>query len=91
VSSQKVRKPIISFTLSLDVVDLIERLCVLTGWSRSRCVEECVRFAFPEINRRFAAVKKVDTNKALDDEELRNEYWRKVLLGEIKQGEWIQQ
>jgi hypothetical protein len=47
VNSQRVRKPIISFTLSLDVVDLIERLCVLTGWSRSRCVEECVRFAFP--------------------------------------------
>jgi hypothetical protein len=27
VNSQRVRKPIISFTLSLDVVDLIERLC----------------------------------------------------------------
>ena len=91
MSSQKVKKPIISFTLSLDVVDLIERLCVLTGWSRSRCVEECVRFAFPEINRRFAALKRADTNKPLDEEEMRNNYWRKVLLGEVKRDEWIQQ
>jgi hypothetical protein len=91
VSSRKVRKPIISFTLSLDVVDLIERLCALTGWSRSRCVEECVRYAFPEINRRFAAARGVDTNKDLDEEEMRNTYWRKVFLGEIRRDEWVRQ
>jgi predicted transcriptional regulator len=88
----KKAKPIASFALSPDVVEMIIELAELTGWSRSRCVEECIRYAFPEIKKRFLSVKTKREGEAREVEEekerLREEYWRKVLTGQIRAEEW---
>jgi hypothetical protein len=81
----------VSLTLSPDVVDMIGELANVTGWTRTRCVEECVRYAYPEIKRRFMAIKdrREEGEKGGNEEErLREEYWRRVYLGQIKAGEW---
>ena len=85
-------RPVVSFALPQDVIEMIAELAEITGWSRSKCVEECVRYAFPEIKKRFTAIKsRREEEEAVDEEEkLREEYWRKVITGQIKADEWEQ-
>ena len=80
-----------SFTLAPDVVEMIEELASVAGWTKTRCVEECVRYAYPEIKRRLAAAKggREEGEKGAGEEErLREKYWRRVYLGQISADEW---
>jgi hypothetical protein len=84
-------RPNIHVTLPRDVLEMLEELEGLSGWNRSRCIEECVRYAFPEIAKRFKALKvKAPANKDLEDIYWENEYWRRVILGDAKRHEWTQ-
>lgn len=82
----------VSFTLSPDVVEMISELAGMAGWTKTRCVEECVRYAYPELKKRLMALKAryegVEEEKVDEREKLREEYWRAVLLGKIRSDEW---
>jgi hypothetical protein len=85
-----------SFSLSRDVAEMIEDFARLTGWSKSRCVEEFVRYAYPELKKRFAAFRErresgEGAKKEEELERLREEYWRRLYLGQIRREEWEQE
>ena len=86
------RYTIMSLSLAQDVVEMIEDFARLTGWSKSRCVEEFVRYAYPELKKRFMALKakRGEGEKEREDEEerLREEYWRRLYLGQIRREDW---
>jgi hypothetical protein len=87
----KRNRPNVHVTLPRDVLEMLEELSGLSGWGRSRCIEECVRYAFPELVKRFRALKGVGgTNKDLDNVGWETEYWKKVILGTAKDYEWTQ-
>jgi hypothetical protein len=90
---RKRRYDTMSFSLSRDVAEMIEDFARLTGWSKSRCVEEFVRYAYPVLKKRFAAFKErrereEETEREEEVERLRQEYWRRVYLGQIRQEDW---
>ena len=82
----------VSFTLSPDVVEMIAELPDIAGWTRTRCVEECVRYAYPELKKRLMVLKakyeKEEEEKRDERDKLSEEYWRAVILGKIKSDEW---
>jgi hypothetical protein len=84
-------KAIASFTLSPDVMEMINELADITGWTKTRCVEECVRYAYPELKKRLMALKtkrEEEEEKRDEHEKLREEYWRRLYLGQIRQEDW---
>jgi hypothetical protein len=90
---EKVRRnrPNVHVTLPRDVLEMLEELSGLSGWGRSRCIEECVRVAYPDMVKRFKALGgRADTNKDLEDVYWENEYWKRVILGDSKRHEWTQ-
>jgi hypothetical protein len=77
-------------TISPDVSDMVEELEKLTGWNRSRCVDEALRIGLRELIKKYKAmVKKADKPTSEDEERAREEYWRKVILGEIHGDKWV--
>jgi hypothetical protein len=93
VTRGKRNRPVTSFTLPFDVVAMIDELAQLAGWSRTRCVEECVRYAYPALKKRLQGVKarrEAEEGEGGGDEEerLREEYWRRVYLGQLRRDEW---
>jgi hypothetical protein len=90
---EKVRRnrPNVHVTLPRDVLEMLEELSRLSGWGRSRCIEECVRAAYPDMVRRLRALRGgAGANKDLEDAYWENEYWRRVILGDAKGREWTQ-
>jgi hypothetical protein len=84
----------LSFTVPRDVLEMLENLSGLSGWNRSRCVEECVRIAYPILIKKLKEsspinVKKPDKPSPEDEERAREEYWRKVILGKIHGDRWV--
>jgi hypothetical protein len=77
-------------TISPDVSDMIEELEKLTGWNRSRCVDEALRIGLRELIKKYRAmVQKADKPTLEDEERAREEYWRKVILGDIHADKWV--
>jgi hypothetical protein len=84
----------LSLTVPRDVLEMLENLSGLSGWNRSRCVEECVRIAYPILIKKMRehnpmSVKKSDKPTPEDEERAREEYWRKVILGKIHGDKWV--
>jgi len=80
------RKVQISCTLSHVAADQIEELMALTGWDRSRCIEECVRAYAPELIRRFRKFYgKTETETGSEAEELQRRYMWKLITGDIEE------
>jgi hypothetical protein len=74
-------------------MEMITELANIAGWTKTRCVEECVRYAYPVLKKRFVAFKErreseEETGKEEEVERLRQEYWRRVYLGQIRQEDW---
>ena len=67
-------------------MSLVEELMVLTGWDRTRCIEECVRIAAPELIKKFKAVSAV-SEKVEGYEELSRAYMRRLVFGDLRKGE----
>jgi hypothetical protein len=86
---EKVRhRRVTSLTLSNDVLEMVEELSRLSGWNRSRCVEECVRLAYPNMVKRFKDLRKEVVSNA-ENAYWGNEYWKKVILGDIHADKWV--
>jgi len=77
----------LSATVPRDVADMVEELKELTGWDKSRCVSEGLRIGLPELIKKYK--KKADKPTTEDEERAREEYWRKVILGEIHGDKWV--
>jgi hypothetical protein len=73
-------------------MEMINELADIAGWTRTRCVEECVRYAYPELKRRLMSLKAKhdgeEEERGDEREKLRGEYWRRVYLGQIRQEDW---
>jgi hypothetical protein len=78
--------------LAPDVVAMINELADIAGWTKTRCVEECVRYSYPELKKRLMALKtkheREEEEKRDEREKLNEEYWRAVILGKIRSDEW---
>jgi hypothetical protein len=90
------KRPDTHVSLPKDVWDMLDELGGLAGWGRSRSIEECVRVAYPVIVKRLkeTGVKPLlgkENKKPTpeDEERAREEYWRKVILGNLKDREWV--
>jgi len=79
----------LSATVPRDVADMVEELKELTGWDKSRCVSEGLRIGLPELIKKYKKKKKADKPTPEDEERAREEYWRKVILGEIHGDKWV--
>jgi Arc/MetJ-type ribon-helix-helix transcriptional regulator len=79
----------LSVTVPRDVADMVEELKELTGWDKSRCVSEALRIGLPELIKKYKKKKKADKPTTEDEERAREEYWRKVILGEIHGDKWV--
>jgi metal-responsive CopG/Arc/MetJ family transcriptional regulator len=84
------RKKVISVSLPEYVYAALEELSMLTGWNRSKIVEMAVTIFVSEKLKALKDRREGEEKQSKDDEEkLREEWWRKVLLGEIHADKWI--
>jgi predicted DNA-binding protein len=81
------RKKVVSVSLPDYAYASLEELSMRTGWSKSKIVEMAiVKF----VSEMLKALKNKSEKKGKqeDEEKLREEYWRKVYLGEIP-ADWV--
>jgi predicted DNA-binding protein len=81
------RKKVVSVSLPDYAYASLEELSMRTGWSKSKIVEMAiVKF----VSEMLKALKREKEGKMSqeDEEKLREEYWRKVYLGEIP-ADWV--
>jgi hypothetical protein len=89
----RIRLPVHT-TVPRDVLEMLDELSKVSGWNKARCVEECVRVAYPILIKKLResnpmTVKKSDKPSPEDEERAREEYWKKVILGNLKDREWV--
>jgi hypothetical protein len=81
-------------TVPRDILEMLNELSKVSGWNQARSVEECVRVAYPILIKKLKesgpmTVKKSDKPNPEDEEKAREEYWKKVILENLKDKEWV--
>jgi len=74
----------ITCTLTRVSANLLEELMALTGWDRSRCIEECVRAYAPELIKKFKKIGGTTGGQANKAENLSERYLRHLIWGDIE-------
>jgi hypothetical protein len=83
------RKKVVSVSLPDYAYAFLEELSMLTGWSKNRIVEMAiVKFASEMLKALKNKSEKEGKMSQEDEEKLREEYWRRVYLGEIP-ADWV--
>jgi predicted DNA-binding protein len=82
------RKKVVSVSLPDYAYASLEELSMLTGWSKSKIVEMAIVKFVSEMLKALKN-KSEKEGKQEDEEKLGEEYWRKVILGDIHADKWV--
>ena len=74
----------ITCTLTRVSANLLEELMVITGWDRSRCIEECVRAYAPELIKKFRKIGGAAGGQDKKVEDLSERYLRHLIWRDIE-------